>query len=432
MSHVVSPLSYRLGKTFLWNNLSIINFNNKQKLQSKLINTPIGLEESLDKILNKNNYYVVKTTLKTNNILGIPQLKLIYYPLLKKNKKKQIYPLYCLYRKILSKPLNYNKKLEKFIKKIWYIKKREFKNRFIINKKKIHLNKWFTKQIFRGSKIKPRFLQKLLLISNFNVKRNWRNLLLYKKNKNIKKIKIYNHILKYNNRNLKTWAVSRKYKLNDKQLSKQLSKRIGIRIQIKTKNIFSYLYKKYRKFTENMHQMHVWNKFYHFHKWRYNSFFDIVNGFYILSSIPNTEKFLIKLVQYGLQNMHKYNLKPKPYFYYIASIVKNMVLLIRKFKAIRFIVTGKLQGGTSRTKIFNIGFGTIPRQSLNQNIQYVYENLHSKYGSFGIKLLTWRKSKYEIKQDRLIIRKYYDYWRNYKKNIFYKRNIKRIKYFINK
>jgi len=87
--------------------------------------------------------------------------------------------------------------------------------------------------------------------------------------------------------------------------------------------------------------------------------------------------------------MHKRRrLKPKPFFYFLASVLKSMRALRLKFKAFRIIITGKLQGGTSRTKSFNIGFGTIPAQSIDKNIRYSFKNLHSKYGSFGIKLLT--------------------------------------------
>jgi len=63
------------------------------------------------------------------------------------------------------------------------------------------------------------------------------------------------------------------------------------------------------------------------------------------------------------------------------------------FESIRVIITGKLRGGTSRTKLFSTGFGTIPNQSLNKDVRYEYGDIRSKYGSFGLKIFTLRKSQ---------------------------------------
>lgn len=412
MAHIVNPTGFRVGKTFLFHKNTFLVQQNNEKLINKNINLPVGLEDTLDKILNKNNIFVVKSSIKQNNNSGVPIIKIIYYSNLKTNFKEQIVPKYNTNRRLLNKSSVYNNNLKLLIKKIWSIKKYEFRNRFLRIKKRLNITKWFTKNIFRGSNINPRFLvwTKLLTNNKSNINNiikcnNWRNKFLLRIRSKKNKI-----LLNYKNRNWKRWSINnKKLKLNNKQISKQLSKRVGIRINVNATNVFTYLFKKkHKQLKSNNHQNHIWNKTYSFHKKNYSSYFDIVNSLFILSKIPYTENLVTKIIQYNLLRMHKRRrLKPKPFFYFLATVLKNMRTLKVKFKAFRIIITGKLQGGTSRTKMFNIGFGTIPSQSIDKNVRYSFENLHSKYGSFGIKLITWRKSSHELLCDRKTIKKLY-------------------------
>lgn len=413
MSHVINPTGFRVGKTFLWNKNTFLIQQNTENLVNKNINLAVGLEDTLDKLLNKNNAFVVKSSVKQNSNNNIPVIKVIYYPNLKTNSKEQIVPKYNTNRRLLSKTFFYSNNFKSLIKKIWFIKKYEFRNRFLKTKKRLNITKWFTNNIFRGNKVNVRSLQKTNLIATSKIKKindilqsnSWRNKFLLKIKSNKKKLLVH-----YNRRNWKRWAISnKKLEINSKQLSKQLSKRIGLRVEVNAMNVFTYLFrKKKHQFKLKNHQNHIWNKTYSFHRKNYSSYFDIVNSLFILAKIPYTEDLVTKLIQYNLLRMHKRRrLKPKPFFYFLAAVLKNMRALKIKFKAFRIIITGKLQGGTSRTKMFNIGFGTIPRQSIDKNIRYSFENLHSKYGSFGIKLMTWRKSKHELLCDRKTIKNMY-------------------------
>lgn len=412
MSHVINPTGFRVGKTFLWDKNTFILQQNTENLINKNINLSVGVEETLDKILNKNNNFIVKSSMKQNSINNIPVIRVLYYPNLKANIKEQIIPKYNTNRRLLNKTFFYSSNFKILIKKIWFIKKYDFKNRFLKTKKRLNITKWFTNNIFRGNKVNVRSLRKTNLITTIKIKKIntilqsniWRNKFLLKIKSSKKKI-----LLNYNKRNWKRWSVnSRKLEINNKQLSKQLSKRIGMRINVNATNVFTYLFRKQQQFKLKNHQNHIWNKNYSFHKKNYSSYFDIVNSLFILSKIPYTENLVTKLIHYNLLRMHKRRrLKPKPFFYFLAAVLKNMRALKLKFKAFRIIITGKLQGGTSRTKMFNIGFGTIPSQSIDKNIRYSFENLHSKYGSFGIKLMTWRKSKHEILCDRKTIKNMY-------------------------
>jgi hypothetical protein len=97
---------------------------------------------------------------------------------------------------------------------------------------------------------------------------------------------------------------------------------------------------------------------------------------------------VISILQDGLQKMHKQRLKPKYFFYFLDSVLKNMPELRDAFNAIKIIITGKLYGGRARTHRFIVGFGSIPLQSLTTNLCNEFGNLESKYGSFGLKLIT--------------------------------------------
>jgi ribosomal protein S3 len=100
------------------------------------------------------------------------------------------------------------------------------------------------------------------------------------------------------------------------------------------------------------------------------------------------------MIQYGLIKLHKKKIRPKNFFYFIDSVLKNLHVVRNRFEAFRVIITGKLRGGTSRTKSFSTGFGVIPNQTLEKNIRYEYGDIRSKYGSFGVKVITLRKTRY--------------------------------------
>lgn|GEM_PF-7081911 len=89
----------------------------------------------------------------------------------------------------------------------------------------------------------------------------------------------------------------------------------------------------------------------------FSAYYDVVHSLYLLCVIPYTERFLIKMIQYGLYNMHLQRIKPKRFFYFVDKVIKGMPLIKDTFKACRVIVTGKLRGGTARTSGYSAGFG---------------------------------------------------------------------------
>lgn len=119
-----------------------------------------------------------------------------------------------------------------------------------------------------------------------------------------------------------------------------------------------------------------------------SSYFDFMNIFFLFSKFSGLEKLLMLLIQRGLAKMHRRRIKPKRFFIFLDKIIKNFPVIRDNFNGFRVIITGKLGGGTARTKTFSVGFGVFPRQTLAQNIKFCVGDIRSKYGSFGVKILT--------------------------------------------
>lgn len=300
--------------------------------------------------------------------------------------RKRMFPTYCAPRNLLNRPSNYTPEFKKVVSKVWSSKNRAFTDRFVRSKKRLKLNLVIRKAMFRGTKLFLGFKKKINSGCQPNVKSR-----SYIKNKFSNYLTKKNHWMR--------WRQSKK-RFSSRWLSKLLSKRTGMRVQAKAINVFTYLLKKTKKVTFNKSQKHIWNKRYHYNKRRFLTYYDMVNSLWLLCHVPNSEILVMRMIRYGLTKMHRRKIRPKNFFYFINAIVQNMPEIKQNFNAFRVMITGKLRGGTSRTKSFSTGFGMIPRQTLDKNIRYEFGNVRSKYGSFGVKLLTWRKSDHEMVTDR--------------------------------
>ena len=382
MAHPVNPAGFRLGKTFLW---SVNSYNDL-----KNVNQTSGLGFTTNQVLARNNLLVVKFQAKENMASKFVQVNVLYYPLVVSTFRNRVFPTYCLPRKILNKPQNYNTVFKNVLSKIWSVKTQKFNNRFVRSKIKKNINEMITKAMFTGSKpflgSKNKFIYNKLL----NNQNKWN-----KTSKYLKSVVLSHANLK---NKWSRWRSSKKV-LNAYKISKQISKRTGLRVNIKLINIFSYLAYKTKKLKFKKHQRHIWNKRYQFNKKRFTSYYDIVNSLYLLCFFAGGEHLVFKMIQYGLINMHRRKIRPKNMFYFLNSVVKNMKAIQKNFNAFRLIITGKLRGGTSRTKMFSTGFGVIPQQTLDKDISYTSGDVRSKYGAFGVKLITWRKSAHETSTD---------------------------------
>jgi hypothetical protein len=81
----------------------------------------------------------------------------------------------------------------------------------------------------------------------------------------------------------------------------------------------------------------------------------------VLSVIKNTENLLLDILRMMLPRIHKI----RRFFYFLDNVIKNMYQVQKSFSCFKMALTGKIQGGTRRTKTFSIGFGDMPFQSLS-------------------------------------------------------------------
>ena len=366
MAHLVNPIGLRAGQTLLWSGSSLVS-NNKNQLLSSKVGLATGLESLASWLLKYENYYVVQSTVQLNTISGVPNVCLLYYPLVTAISRKRQFPLYTNQRLLLDNTKTYNPKFLKFLLKSWNFRFKEFNTRFLSSKRKIQLNRWLGSKMFRGS-------------SAISLRSKSKRILSYvKRNTNY-----YTRRLHWSR-----WQRS-KLRFSSNYLAQLIGARSGIRVSVKSINVFRYLSLKFGYLRFKTYQNHIWQS-YHRSKRLFSTFYDMVNAFYLLCMLPNTERLVVTLVQYSLLKMHRRKIKPKRFFYFVDAVIKNMPHIKTYFHACRVIVTGKLKGGTARTGSYSAGFGIFPRQSMSQDIKMSFGNLHSKYGSFGIKLLTWRK-----------------------------------------
>lgn len=392
MSHLVNPSGFRPGKSFLWSQNSLGAFNNKQIALDAKINQGLGLEGVANNLLRRANYWTVRSSSRYDTMTGVTKLQLLYYPLVAPLLRKKRFPTYCAPRGLLNRPSSYTPAFKRVISKVWSAKSRAFTDRFVRAKKRIKMNLVVRKAMFRGTRLFRGFKRKLRRHSGLEVHS-------MKRSRKYLHNKLINYRIKKNR--WMRWRQSKK-RLSSRLLSKLLSKRTGTRVQVRATNVFTYLLKKNKIMTFSRAQKHIWNKRYHYHKRRFSSYYDMVNSLWILCHVPNSEALVLRMIRYGLAKMHRRKIRPKNFFYFVNDIVQNMPEIKQNFNAIRVMITGKLRGGTSRTKSFSTGFGRVPRQSLDQNIRYEFGNVRSKYGSFGVKLLTWRKSEHERLTDRKV------------------------------
>jgi hypothetical protein len=79
--------------------------------------------------------------------------------------------------------------------------------------------------------------------------------------------------------------------------------------------------------------------------------------------------------------------------YLLDAILKHMAQIKNNFSCFRITLTGKIGGGTKRTRTSIIGFGRFPVQSINVNGSTVLTNYTHKFGEFGMKFIMCRRLK---------------------------------------
>ena len=180
-----------------------------------------------------------------------------------------------------------------------------------------------------------------------------------------------------------------KRRFNDKKFSFIISKRLGKNIKIRSINLFSYLVSK-GVVRFKTHQNHFWNFRYRRYRFQYKNYFDIINAFLAVGLVDHSEFFLLSILKIVLPLI----LKIRKFFRFMSKIIKHMPEIEEKFYVFKISITGKLAGGTKRTKFHSIGYGVLPVQTLSTlavNNFLAYTHI---YGEFGVKLLMAKKNTY--------------------------------------
>ncbi len=399
MTHLVSPTSFRLGKTQVWKSNTIT----KSKISTNEASTKLGINNLLKYKLRRKRLYIVKSSIcvQSKRI----KVKSLFMPRIKVKPKSDglgSFSKYVLYK-------NYSRKSSIFLNsaKI-YIDERRLKVYKFPYKKNSQINRWISRRMFRGSQSK-KFLRKFKLnstlstnISNCGYYMNKVRIKIKKrKNKNKKtatkpkrKLKtkkkkskpIIRKLFRSKKRakNMQWWRIRARFKNIgwEQKISHHLSTVLNEKITVKLVNVFYYLATKQMvKFRS--HQEHFWNRRFRRFRFQYDNYYDIINSFFILGLIKNSENLLLTILRIMMPRIRKI----RRFMYFLDAILKNLQQIQANFSCFRITITGKTQGGTKRTKTFSIGFGHLPYQSLQLNGTTAFVSYPHKFGEFGIKLI---------------------------------------------
>jgi hypothetical protein len=114
MAHITPQSSFRVGKTFLWQNNSLITTKQFPKTITGNISKVKGLELLFKYLLRKRRFFIVKANIKYCLLQAKHNLNILFLPKMKKSPK--------LYMKRLV--------LQTFIHKKFYSQNKNFLNMF--------------------------------------------------------------------------------------------------------------------------------------------------------------------------------------------------------------------------------------------------------------------------------------------------------------
>ena len=352
MTHQVSPITLRKGKTFLWN-------GNIKENSSVLAN----VNNLLKRVLKQNRIFIVKSTLKTlfKNYKSI--LYVLYMPRIKTKPPSDSRGRFA--KHILYKKFNWKSKNLISIGKV-YVDQRRLKIHKAAQLKKSKINRWLTYRMLRGS----------MVIKNTN---NY-----FLKQKPYNKYLYWTRSLRCHRFGYKWWFKKIRYNkiINTQETINKVSLIVNKNVNIKLYNIFMFLIQK-KKITYKTHQEHLWNKNFRKFRFYYDNYYDIVNSFFILTYIKNSEVLILNILRLVMPRIRKI----RKFMYFLDAIIKNMPQIRNKMFCLRINISGKIRGGTERTKNLAIGFGFLPFQSLNIEAINGFISYPHKFGEFGIRLI---------------------------------------------
>lgn len=388
MTHLVSPSTFRLGKSALWKANSIAKFTPVTTHSNLILGASSfnGIPLILKHKLRRKRCLLVKAIISHYN--WSLNCRVLYMPRIKVRPKSDSRGIFS--RHVLYKPYDWLGTAQNLAK--FYIDQRRLKIFKFPQKKNKRINKWLTRRMLRGSNI----VNGINFKRNYSIKQfiNWTPRWICNKSifiKNIKarfnswnNYKFYLHQIKGIKFNSRWWTRRLNSPLSsiNNKLSHSVSNTLNYNCNINLINIFNYLAIK-QMIGFRSHQEHLWNKKFRKHRFYYDNYYDIVNSFFILSLIKNTESLLLDILRSMMPRIRKI----KRFMMFLDSVLKNMPQIQNNFLCFRVIVIGKIRGGTERTKTLAVGFGQLPYQSLTVEGTTAFISYPHKYGEFGIKLI---------------------------------------------
>jgi hypothetical protein len=349
MTHQVAPIILRLNKALLWKSNTILtsnsgsSSNNLVAASSTYNNIPFLLKHKLRRL----RYLIVKSTIFYSSKTQTVWCKALIMPRVKTRPISDGRGIFT--RNTLYKPYKWaNLNTQNMAKN--YISERRLKVFKFPLKKKKQINKWLSRRMLRGSKLYT------------------------------------NKLLKRNSR----WYVSRvrtNQQINCNKISHSISNILNQRFNLLAMNIFCYLAHK-QMVGYRSHQEHLWHKKYRKYRFHYDNYYDIVNSLFIISLVKNSETLLLDILRFMMPRIRKI----KRFMMFLDAVLKNMPQLQKFFLCFRILLTGKIRGGTERTKSLIVGFGYLPYQSISIEGSSLFISYPHKYGEFGIKLILNRVS----------------------------------------
>lgn len=380
MSHLVSPVSHRLGKVVPWHENNILDEN--QVLATR------GITNLLKAMLRKRRLFVLRTVVSKNNTDKLI-FKVLYLPRIKKRPKPSMFNVGYFknllggYHQSLDR-LNYNT-LEKMDDYIDDHQDEDYEYTSLRRRRKPKIiNQWLTLRMKKRAN--PKSIGLYYQPKNYNFRTN-------KFLQEILKTKL--RLRKKLSRRIKWRYDARKtHKIKDVKLSTLLSRVFHKDIQIRTRNVWAYLAKKgLSKFRG--HQEQFWHEAYRKYRWHYTNYYDIVNSISLIGLIKGSEHLFMQIISMVMPAIYE-PYKIRRYFRFIDAVIKNNSQIQRQFTIFKLIITGKLAGGSKRTKSMAIGYGRLPVQTLSLETKTLTSSYTHTYGEFGMKLILCYNTKVSL------------------------------------
>lgn len=359
MTHQVSPTTFRVGKIFLWkNNINLPNYDLS------------NINSLLKHILRRRRLFIIKSTLKITLKINKIKIHVLFMPRIKTKPRPDSRGNFS--KIILYKKLNWtNNSLISTSKN--YIDQRRLKIYKMPQQKRFQINRWISRRMFRSSNFLP----------------NPGNNKLFKffKNNNFNSYIYRARVLQNLKWGYKWWYKRVQYnrQINLYAISNKTNLIVNKNTSIKLYNIFTFLaYKQIISYKS--HQEHLWNKKYRQYRFFYDNYYDIINAFFILTHVKNSENLLLAILRMMMPRIRKI----RKFMYFLDAVIKNMPQIQNNFLCLRITITGKIRGGTERTKTLTTGFGYLPYQSLNLEGTTAFISYPHKFGEFGIRLIMSR------------------------------------------